>query len=387
MSRINAAWGSMAAGTRVLAIGGLVLPVVLVTVLAVSVMGAAPAPAPEPSPSPMLGGELPTDAPTPNATASASTPGSAAPSASPSAPGPDPLLGTDGRLTVLLLGSDHRAAHPGHRTDTIMVVSIDPTTGKSAAFSVPRDIVDFPLPGGKTFRNKVNGLFMHLQATTKRGAASMKAAMADAFDVEIDNYVLIGFTGVRALVKAVGGVDVTLEKAYYDPYYWVNNRTRGWGLPKGKSHLNAEDALIFARSRKGDSDFGRARRQQLLVMAAVAKVRKRGIDDLPKLLRIAEDTVRTDLPLERAPELFDLFSSADLGEAKQAIFGPSKYAERAGGYDYRLKLDACRAWIKKAFPKVRPNGTWPVAAASAAPSGAGASAGAAPAPSASPSGG
>ncbi len=80
---------------------------------------------------------------------------------------------------------------------------------------------------------------MHLQATTKRGSASMKAAMADAFDIEIDNYVLIGFTGVQQLVKAVGGVDVTLEKAYYDPYYWVNGRTRGWGLPKGKSHLNA----------------------------------------------------------------------------------------------------------------------------------------------------
>ncbi len=60
-----------------------------------------------------------------------------------------------------------------------------------------------------------------------------------------------------------------------------------------------EDALIFARSRKGDSDFGRARRQQVLVMAAVAKVRKRGFDDLPKLIRIAEDAVRTDLPLDR----------------------------------------------------------------------------------------
>lgn len=301
----------------------------------------------------------------------------------PSVPVADPLLGTDGRLTVLLLGSDARASQPGNRTDAVMVVSIDPTTGQSAAFSVPRDTVGFPMPTSGTYNGKVNAMFQHLQAKNGRGASGMKLAVSRAFDIEIDNYVLIGFTGVLRLVKAVGGVDVTLEKAYYDPYYWVNGQTRGWGLPKGRSHLNAEDALIFARSRKGDSDFGRARRQQVLVMAAVTKVRKRGLDDLPKLVAIAKDWVRTDLPLERAADLFEVFGSADLGEANQAVFGPSKYAERArpGSYDYRLKLAACKAWIEKAFPKVRPYGTWPTTSASPSPAPAGS-----PAPSPSPAG-
>ena len=69
------------------------------------------------------------------------------------------------------------------------------------------------------------------------GAKGMKQAVARAFDIEIDHYVLIGFTGVIKLVEAVGGVDVTLAEPYYDPYYWVNGHTRGWGLPAGKSHL------------------------------------------------------------------------------------------------------------------------------------------------------
>ena len=56
----------------------------------------------------------------------------------------------------------------------------------------------------------------------------------------------------------------------------MNNHHQGWGLPAGKSHLNGAQALIFARSRKGDNDFGRARRQQILVAAAMAKVRSRG---------------------------------------------------------------------------------------------------------------
>ena len=143
------------------------------------------------------------------------------------------------------------------------------------------------------------------------------------------------------------------------PYYWVNNHHQGWGLPAGKSHLNAADALIFARSRKGDSDFQRAKRQQMLVMAAVAKVRTRGLGDLPKLLNIAKDTVRTDLPLDRMADLFGLFSTVDLDVAKHVVFGPTKYAFRAGGTDYRIDYKIADTWIAKNFPPARPFGTWP----------------------------
>ena len=63
---------------------------------------------------------------------------------SPAPVGPDPVLGSDGRLTVLLLGSDDRASHSGNRTDVIMVVSLDPTTGAVAAASIPRDTAELP---------------------------------------------------------------------------------------------------------------------------------------------------------------------------------------------------------------------------------------------------
>jgi LCP family protein required for cell wall assembly len=368
MSKISSTWGLMTAGARSLAVIGLVLPVLLVGVIAVSALGLAsgqgPLAAPTATPDALAG--LPTDAPPspgPSPTTSASAGASAGASAQPSPAAPDPLLGSDGRLTVLLLGSDYRPAHPGNRTDAIMVVSVDPTTGKAAAFSVPRDIVDFPLPGGGTYHPKVNALYQYLQSTTQRGAAGMKDAVGKAFGIEIDNYVFIGFSGVERLVGAVGGVDVTLAKAYYDAHYWVNSHHQGWGLPAGKSHLNSADALIFARSRKGDSDYGRAGRQQLLVMAAFTKVLKRGLRGLPGLLAIARDTVRTDLPLARVPDLFKLYSTADLDGAKRAVFGPRSYAIQAVAYSYRLRLKECRAWIAKNFPAVRANGTWPATTA------------------------
>jgi LCP family protein required for cell wall assembly len=348
----------MAPRSRAVAVAGLVVPVVLVVALVGGVALGAPSESPSPS---LADGALPTASPTfppLPPTPSPALSSSPEPSDSPPPAGVDPLLGSDGRLTLLLMGTDYRPAHPGNRTDAMIVVSIDPTTGKSAGFSVPRDVSDFPLPKSGTYGPKVNGLYQHLDATMGNGGKGMKQAFARAFGIEIDNYVLIGFPGVIKLIRNVGGVDVTLAQPYYDPYYWVNNHHRGWGLPAGKSHLNGDDALIFARSRKGDSDFQRAKRQQQLVMAAVEKVRKRGIDDLGSLLGIAKETVRTDLPLDRAADLFALYSTVDLAKVDRVVFGPKKFAVRNGGTDYRLVLDLCKKWIKSHFPPERPFGAW-----------------------------
>jgi polyisoprenyl-teichoic acid--peptidoglycan teichoic acid transferase len=284
----------------------------------------------------------------------------AAPLATPSLPpGTDPLLGTDGRFTVLLLGTDYRPAHPGNRTDAIMVVSVEPSTGKAAAFSIPRDTSAFPLPDGSHFDQKVNALFAHLQATEGDGGLAMKAAVAKAFGIELDGYVFIGFSGVKSLVAAVDGVDVFLDRAYYDPEYWVTSKQQGWGLPAGRSHLTGAQALIFARSRKGDNDFGRARRQQILVGAALTKVRTLGPGVVPTLLRIAHDTVRTDLPLARAADIFSLLETVDLENAAKVVFGPTVYADATGGSSFALNLDVDRKWIAMNFPPERPFAAWP----------------------------
>jgi LCP family protein required for cell wall assembly len=359
MSDSGRTWAAMSTQRRIVAVGGVAAIVVAIAVVAAvlarPVVETASVP---PSSAPI--GSAPALPPEPTLEPSASP----APTPTPGPPGADPLLGTDGRLTVLLLGSDYRPAHPGNRTDAIMVVSTDPTTGRTAGFSVPRDTIDFPLPKSGVYHAKVNALYEHLASTTGDGPTAMKQAVSRAFGIEIDRYVFIGFAGVRQLVGAVGGVDITLDKPYYDAHYWVNPHQQGWGLPAGKSHLNAPNALIFARSRKGDNDFGRARRQQLLVMAALDKVRRRGIGDLPKLLAIAKGTVRTDLPLERADDLYKLYSGVNLGTVKQVVFGPRSYATGSAGSSFALKLDVCREWIRKNFPAIRPMGQWPAAAVS-----------------------
>jgi polyisoprenyl-teichoic acid--peptidoglycan teichoic acid transferase len=365
-------WRALSPVSKAIAVGGLVVAIAAIGTLVVLAVGTQqPRTAVGPTPSPSDDALPPTASPDPS-----STP---APTPTPPPPGADKLLGTDGRLTVLLLGSDYRPSAPGNRTDAIMVISVDPTTGKAAGFSIPRDVSNFPLPEKGNYPPKVNALYPYLESHGGKPGTRMKQAMSRAFGIEVDNYLFMGFNGVKAYVRAVGGVDVTLDKPYYDPFYWVNPRHQGWGLPAGKSHLNDDNALIFARSRKGDSDFGRARRQQQLVLAALAKVRKMNPAQLPQLVRIANRFVRTDAPLDRAPDLFRLLAAVDLGHVDRAVFGPKTFAGRGTGTNYILKLNECKAWIKKHFPPARPNGGWvpgaPIgsaapAAASAAPSAA-----------------
>lgn len=357
MLRVRTSWRAISLRNRLFAIAGAVIPLAAVVAIVV-VVARSPRPTEGPPPLDV------TVRPRPTATMSASgaSPIPSAfrqPSPTPAPPGADPVLGTDGRLTVLLLGSDYRPAHPGNRTDAIMVVSVDPATGKAAAFSVPRDTVDFPLSGGGRFGAKVNALYQTLQTKTGNGGDAMRAEFSAAFQIEIDGYAFIGFRGVRDLVAAVGGVDVSLDHAYYDPDYWVTSTKQGWGLPKGTSHLGPEDALIFARSRKGDSDFGRARRQQILVLAALQKARSRGIANLPALIEIASRTVRTDLPLDRADDLYRIIMRTDLSKITTTVFGPRTYATDRGGTSFALNLPACQAWIASNFPPVRPFGGWP----------------------------
>lgn len=341
-------WRALGVRGRIVAVA---IPVVAGAALVVAAVALAPevgrvalaTPTPAPTPAPPL---PPTASPAPRATP--------LPIPAPTPPGADTLLGSDGRLTVLLLGSDYRPAYPGNRTDAIMVVSVDPQSGRAAAFSIPRDTVEFPLPGGGVFAPKVNGLYRHLETTTGDAGAAMKAVVGAAFDLEIDGYLFIGFAAVKEFVTAVGGIDVTLEEAYYDPEYWVSGSQRGWGLPAGTSHLDAKNALIFVRSRKGDSDFGRARRQQLFVMAAAQKVRRIDPARLAQLVEIASRTARTDLPLDRALDLLAVFRTADLADVRRTVFGPRAYADSRGGTSFALKLDVCRAWIARNFPPVHP---------------------------------
>jgi LCP family protein required for cell wall assembly len=346
VNALRARWAALSSPARIAAV---VAPLLVLAGIALVVLSATPPPptTAEATPSPSPSAPPPTSAPSPSP---------AAPSPTPTAVPVDPLFGDDGRFTVLLLGSDYRPTHPGNRTDAIMVVSVSSADGSVAAVSIPRDTARFPLPDGSTYDTKINALYQDTLRRLGRAAAGdeIKRIIGEGLGIQIDWYAFIGMYGVTELIDAIGGVDVVLETAVSDPYYWVNGQTQGVYFPAGRQHLNGARALIFARTRQGDSDFQRARRQQLLVLATVDKVLARGVSRLPALLELGLRWVRTDLPLADALRIYEIVAGANLETVNSAVLGPKYATKIPGSVSYELRLDKVRALTAEWFAAVEP---------------------------------
>jgi LCP family protein required for cell wall assembly len=268
------------------------------------------------------------------------------------------ILGTDGRFTILLLGSDSRPSHPGLRTDAILIASVDPVTGKAAIASIPRDMVNFPISATRRYGGKINAIYQYLARSTKTPGTQLRKIIGRALGIEIDAYALLGFAGFRKLVNNVGGLDVYVAKAFYDRTYSIRRGHYGFGLSRGWHHLVDLRALAFARTRHADSDYARARRQQQLVAAAVKKVAARGLTGLATLLIASRGLIKTDLPLAYAPLAFAMVARANIAGAHKVVFGPTTYATHLSGTNNVLRMTVVKAWIRRYFPPIHKYGAW-----------------------------
>lgn len=280
----------------------------------------------------------------------------APPTLLPEVAGLDAIAGSDGRFTVLLLGSDARRGLTGERTDAIMVASIDPGTGKVAMASLPRDTVNVPIAPGQVFEapNRVNALLQSWELRgVRRGEAlrRMVHSMSYAFGIEIDGYVVIGFRGLERLIDRIGGVEIDLDRPLRDPTMHVGKG--GLDLPAGTSRLDGRLALAFARTRHSDSDYQRAGRQQQLIAATAKRVLELGPDAIPALASFALSQVETDIPLEALPQLLELAERARLNGVKGTVLGPSRFAgPGAETYTIELRLEVVRAFFDRWFAPV-----------------------------------
>jgi LCP family protein required for cell wall assembly len=217
------------------------------------------------------------------------------------APLPTPELN---RFTVLLIGVDAGPGRSEFLTDTMIVASLDPIAGAVSMVSVPRDMVDVPLPDGRVFRNKINSLVSYANLYPKKfpgatsGEAVLSAALGKLLKVRIDAWAEVNLPGFVKVIDAIGGVDVTVRNALCDPRY-NEYGFNGFAINPGKYHLDGQGALAYARIRKsyGESDFTRAARQGEIVVAARDRIVKGGFLNDPaglivgmgKLLRTSLD--------------------------------------------------------------------------------------------------
>lgn len=189
-------------------------------------------------------------------------------------------------LMVVVLGVDKRTGDRG-RSDTIMVASVDPKTKHAGLLSVPRDIWT-EVPGrGYT---KLNHAYAY------GGPELAVETVSLLLDLPLQHYVVVDFKGFEAIVDAVGGVEIEVEKRlyYHDPYQDLLI-----DLQPGLQRLNGEKALHYARFRNDAAgDLGRVERQQKFVKALAKEVASpRNILKLPALINAAFDAIETNISL------------------------------------------------------------------------------------------
>ena len=244
------------------------------------------------------------------------TPALRVPTAEPTAAvgGPPPLA--TGALTILLLGVDRR---PGEddpaRTDAIAIARLEPATGRVALLSLPRDLI-VTIPGYGQSRINAASVYGELSPELGGGIALTQRTVESLLGLPIDYAFEINFSGFTGAIDAIGGVDLNVEQEIYDPTY----PTMDYGYQEvyfapGYQHFDGTTTLIYSRVRHSDSDFGRMRRQQAVLRAAISRVRGRNpleqiqlIADVSTALR---EDIRTDLSESLMASLAWTFRNTD----------------------------------------------------------------------------
>ena len=194
----------------------------------------------------------------------------------------------DGPINVLVLGVDERpeSAEEGSRTDTIMLVRVDPGTGDVRLLSVPRDLLVEISPGEE---NRINSAYNF------GGMDQTVTAFEDYSGVDVDYYAVVDFQGFKDVINAMGGVEVDVGEEFPSKYK----------IEEGLQTLNGKQALYFARYRgTSGGDLDRIRRQQQMVAALRSQAFSLNtVKQLPTIVRAANRNVLTDMGLGQAVTL------------------------------------------------------------------------------------
>ncbi|GIV68781.1 LCP family protein [Caldilinea sp.] len=273
----------------------------------------------------------------------------AAPTERADAPAEQPVV------NILLLGTDERPDEYGPpRTDTIILLSFNPNTGAVGMLSLPRDLwVPIPALGVTT---KINTAYMlgELRGYPGGGAQLIKDTVSSFVGRPVDYYVRVNFDGFRQLIDLIGGVTVEVpytihDEEYPTPDYGVET----FHLDAGVHRLDGETALKYVRTRHGDSDYGRARRQQDVIRAAVKQVLDAGalpqlLTRAPQLLMTMQNSVQTDVPIPLAIELAGRLQELGQGNIEQLVLD-NRYGEETFSSEGAWILLPDRARVRTAL--------------------------------------
>lgn len=207
-------------------------------------------------------------------------------------------------FSILFMGIENYATSgKGGRSDSLIVVTLDPRNKTMKMLSIPRD-TRVTLAGDTTGKKtKINSAF------AKGGADETVATVEDLLDIPIDKYVTVDFNGFKDVIDEVGGVNVKVPFDF-DEMSDVSKKKRIY-FKKGNMHLNGEQALAYARMRKQDKrgDFGRNDRQKQILNALIDQMSRAGnIAKIDKIAETASNNVQTNIRITEGLALQQIYS-------------------------------------------------------------------------------
>ena len=181
-------------------------------------------------------------------------------------------------VNILIAGQDGRGETGRTRTDVMILLSFNPATNEVSMISFLRDMY-VQIPGYAD--NRLNSAYLF------GGFPLLRNTLKTNFDISVDGCFRIDFEGFEDVIDILGGVDVELTAA--------EAKIIGDGAHEGVSHLDGDHALMYARIRRLDSDFGRTERQRNILNAVFNKVKKTSVSELLKLVDTILPYLSTDM--------------------------------------------------------------------------------------------
>lgn len=222
---------------------------------------------------------------------------------------------SDGRINMLLVGADADPGRPGLRTDAIMVASVSAETGRTVLFSLPRNLQHAPIPAkSPLMRDFPNGfgcpdqsclLNAVYQAGQERaaqyrgardpGMAALSEVVGETLGLRPNYYAMIDIRGFEALIDALGGIRLDIARPV--PIGGGSAPIEGYIQPGKGVHLNGFQAIWFARSRAGSSDYDRMARQKCVINAMTKQLTPATVvSRFGEIAAAGEHVLSTDIP-------------------------------------------------------------------------------------------
>lgn len=215
---------------------------------------------------------------------------------------------------ILLLGVDSNGdscdTWKGTRSDTIIVLNVDPASHTVNAISIPRDSKVY-LPGDHG-TDKINA------AHAYGGIDMAKQTIEDTLGIKIDKYICVHDDGVKEVIDALGGIPIYVEKRMkYDDYAGKLHIN----LDKGNHVLSGQEAVGYLRFRHdGLGDIGRTQRQQWFLRGFLERVQSPSvISKVPQIVSIAKKYIKTDMSVYELTQLAALAKGFDESSIQVAM--------------------------------------------------------------------